>query len=251
MAPTPILILSDSPVQPTGLGRITRDLARHLVRMPEFRVGTLGRGGWGSRQLPFVQYNFGEQHQWGEQILPRIWNDFTAGEAGILMTIWDPSRLNWVGLPQYSPKGICRKFLTGPSRPRTWGYFPVDSEGVDGKLSSLSSDTVRGFDRVLAYGIFGSQILGNALGSPPEWIPHGINCDIFCPRDPKAARMALKVSEGVPIVGCVMTNQARKDWGLAFAIFKRLSLMVPGLIFWCHIDVPVRTWSLPALVTDY
>jgi len=74
MNQVPILFLGDSPDLHGGLSRIGRDLACNLTHLPQFRVGYLGRHGYGSRKLPFMQYNYGRELQWGEQILPRIWD---------------------------------------------------------------------------------------------------------------------------------------------------------------------------------
>jgi glycosyltransferase involved in cell wall biosynthesis len=52
-------------------------------------------------------------------------------------------------------------------------------------------------------------------------------------------------------IGCVMTNQARKDWGLAAGICHALRNSLPNVRFWWHVDVPMRHWSIPALLADY
>lgn len=53
-------------------------------------------------------------------------------------------------------------------------------------------------------------------------------------------------------VGLVMTNQQRKDWGLAAAICAGLAERLQGEVrFWWHSDLETRHWSLPALVADF
>ncbi len=246
---TPILFYGDSADLQTGLARIGRDLAVHCSTLPEFRVGYLGRGGTGSRQLPFVQYNFPESSQWGEMQIARVWSDFAGEERGVIFSVWDASRLGWFSNPyqQALPPNLYR-FLTS-KRFKRWGYFPVDSAGVAGKLTLPSCETIKGYDRVLGYGAWGAQVLSDSIGRKVDWIPHGINLDVWQPRDKKASRMAIGSKGDQPIIGCVMSNQTRKDWGLAFAIANQLQ----DYRFWFHVDALVRDfrWDMRALIGDY
>lgn len=246
MRPTPILFLSDNPALPTGLARITRDLALGVATLPEFRVGTMGRGGLGSSKLPFFNVAFDEQYQWGETLIEQVWSDFSGNVPGIIMTIWDLQRLDWFARPRMG--GRLQEFLTS-GRFQKWAYVPVDHYGVAQKLTSLSADTLLGFDRILAYSIFGKQVLERTLGRDVDWIPHGINGDVFKPRDKAPGRAMLNVSMDDRVIGCVMTNQARKDWGTAFGAMA--AVYKPGMKFWCHTDVPIRYWNMYALAQDF
>ena len=88
--PTPLLILSDAPTAGTGLGRITRDIAKRIRAdlSDVFEVATLGYGGSYSRSLDFPQYSM-EMKDWRVFNLPEVWRDFAGSRKGILMTIWD------------------------------------------------------------------------------------------------------------------------------------------------------------------
>lgn len=253
MTPTPILFLSDSPNLPSGLARITRDLACHVASLPEFRVGVMGRGGIGSKQLPFAQYNFGPSDEWGQMHLERAWLDFSGGHKGIIFTIWDLARLRWFLRPQAQDNGddpMLRRFLTSGSFEK-WGYIPVDHFSIGQKLTSMNADTIQGYHRIVAYSLWGSRILENTLGKPVDWIPHGYDPKVFQPRDKAAGRAIIGVGEEDFVVGCVMTNQARKDWGLAFSIVAELRDKIPHLMLWAHTDILEREWSLPALAEDF
>lgn len=243
----PILFLGDSPDLRTGLARIGRDLACQVASLPEFRVGYLGRGGKGSRQLPFAQYNFDESYQWGEALIEHTWQDFAGVEKGIIFSIWDASRLHWFGSPRQEalPKELYN-FLTG-GKFQKWGYFPVDSYSPSGSLSGLSQEALRGYDRILAYTHFGAEILES------DFIPHGINMDKFQPRGKEPGRMTLGLEESDLVIGCCMTNQARKDWGLAFAAMSELHKKNHDIRFWAHVDTLQRShaWNLFALINDY
>jgi glycosyltransferase involved in cell wall biosynthesis len=135
---------------------------------------------------------------------------------------------------------------------KRWGYFPIDHEGPNGKLSVMEAAALKGYDRVLAYGIWGSAVISNTLGwEDTEWIPHGINMDIFRPRDGNAVRTGFGFKKNELVVGCVMTNQWRKDWALACQVIQRLSQVEDNVRGWFKVDSIDRYWDLRALVTDF
>jgi glycosyltransferase involved in cell wall biosynthesis len=246
MKPVPILFMSDSPALPTGLGRITKDLAVHVASMPEFRVGSFGMGEFTSSKLPFQQYVYPESARWGENYIEAVWHDFAGSDEGILLAIWDISRLGWFSRPRMG--GPLQDFLMS-RRFKRWLYCPIDHLSIGGKLTGESRDTLLGFDRILAYSQFGRQVLEDTLGRSIDWIPHGIDRNAFQPRDRLPGRMLLGVKPEDELVGIVATNQARKDWGTAFAAMARAAN--PHRHYWCHSDVPIRYWNLLALAEDF
>lgn len=248
MKPVPLMLMSDSPSQTSGLARITKDIALIASEQPEFRVASYGRGGLGSIQLPFHQYDFAEERQWGEATLQEVWADFSRSEPGVLLTVWDPSRLGWLARPRMG--GELQRWLE--RRPfKLWGYIPVDSFGPHGRLTGYVRDTLQGFDRLLAYTLWGKQVLEDTLGREVEWLPHGYNPQVFKPHGKGPGRELLRLPHEVPLVGCVMANQARKDWAVAFQAVAALRERLPNVKFWAHTDVLVRYWSLPALINDF
>jgi glycosyltransferase involved in cell wall biosynthesis len=242
------MLMSDSPSQMTGLARITKDIALIAAKQPEFRVASYGRGGLGSIQLPFHQYDFAEERQWGENTLRDVWTDFSRHEPGVLMTVWDPSRLGWLAQPRMG--GEMEKWLR--ARPfKLWGYMPVDSFGPNGRLTGYVKDALQGFDRLLAYTLWGKQVLEDTLGQEVDWLPHGYNPQVFQPYPKAMGRQLLGLPEEVPLVGMVAANQARKDYGVAFQAFVELRRRVPNSHLWLHTDVLERHWSVPALISDF
>ncbi len=249
MTPVPLLFLGDSPNLRTGLGRITRDLSCLVAaKIPEYRVGVLGREGIASSQIPYPQYTF--TYGWGETTLPHVWADFARGQRGVLMSIWDPYRVHWIGYPT-EVLGETHKLLRS-GKISKWGYFAIDAEGPFQRLSAISKSAVAGYDRVLAYGAFGANVIQNTFGlDEVEWIPHGLNADVFQPRDKTAGKLALGVSKAYPLIGCNMTNQPRKDWGMAIGIIAALKTIYPDLKMWAHVDDLTRHWDLRALPHDF
>lgn len=250
--PTPILLMSDAPDTDTGLGRITRDLAYILSTMPEFRVGTFGRGGIGSKHLPWAQYVFPDSEQWGENLLIKVCEDFSDNAPFIIFTIWDASRLFWFGHPNSLPDTHPLKTFLSSGAFKRWGYFPIDAYCPKQRLSTLSCNALAMYDRVLAYSKFGQDTLRNSLVDwQSDFIPHGIHKTTFYQRPKEIGRQILQVNPQAKLVGCVMTNQARKDWGIWAQAAKSLIDKDPSFMFWAHVDVLERYWSLPALIEDF
>lgn len=268
---TPILILSDAPTSGTGLGRITRDLAIRIAEnMPDtFRVATLGYGGVASKSLPFHQYSIeGMGSDWVIPTLPQIWQDWTGGEHGILMTIWDLSRLGWLLRPEMNCQNhALRDFLL--KRPfERWTYLPIDAEGPNGKMTFPLQQMLEGSDRILAYGKWGGGVVDRTLGlddGTTRWLPHGIDTQVFYERDrawnrktfpsyTKACSLMGNLTERVKaeevLVSIVATNQARKDWALGLEAVSKLYLS-HNVRVWIKTDVLERHWSIPALLLDY
>jgi len=53
-------------------------------------------------------------------------------------------------------------------------------------------------------------------------------------------------------IGCVMTNQTRKDWGIAATVCAALAERMKGAVrFWWHCDTRMRHWNLDALIADF
>lgn len=246
MTPTPLLFLGDSPSLQTGLGRIGRDLAARASSLPQFRVGFLGRGGIGSRLLPFTQYDFDESRGWGGPgLLDHVWNDFAGrGSKGIIFCIWDPSRLAWLAQGDW--------MATRRNQIKLWLYCPVDGACVDNRLTEDEVAALQGFDRLLAYGEYGKRVMEASLETTRErayvdWLPHGIDLSAFFPRPRRDAKSAAGFKQRDRVLGCVMTNQARKDWAVAVQVLAQL----PGWQGWFHTDVPARHWNIIELCKQF
>jgi glycosyltransferase involved in cell wall biosynthesis len=249
----PILLISDAPDHLTGLARIGRDLASFLCTLPQFRVGYLGLDGVGSRRFPWVQYSFPSYAGFGDAHIEEVWRDFSRGENGIIMSLWDVSRMGWFARPDLCPemKPSLKSFL-GESRTfEKWGYFPVDSTGPDGSRLPLSmAAATAGYDRVLTASEWGRDVVERSIGRETDWIPHGIWTRTFHPIE--SAKQMLGWPDERVTVGCNMTNQARKDWPVAFETIAILrGVYGDRLHFWAHTDALTRYWNLVSLAADY
>jgi glycosyltransferase involved in cell wall biosynthesis len=248
-----ILFLSDAVSCRTGLGRITRDLALrvHCQLGDVYEVASVGYGGPGSVSIPFKEYHLHDINNWLVPELPAIWTDFVGEEEGILFSIWDASRLYWLGMPQTCRMPHLRKWVE-TARVRKWLYGALDAEGPRGGLSHSIAQTYKGFDRVLDYSAFSSKVTGN-----PEHLPHGIDTAVFCPRDRKEARIGFAqggftgLTEDTLLVGILATNQARKNWQLGMETVRILLDRGRNVRLWGHTDALERYWSLSNLIADY
>ena len=283
MNPIPLMILSDAPTAGTGLARITRDLATRIAEnlSDVYRVCTFGYGGMCSRNLPFHQYIIEGMHEWVVPSLPEIWHDWAGKDTGILLTIWDAHRLSWLSQPERLGGENLAKFPGlkewAVKRPfKLFGYFPIDSSGPNDRLSFPLALTLGGFDRILAYGEFGEGVIRRSIGDEEAdkrhltHLPHGLCSDDFYQQDRALSRKLIlqytgaqtmlhmlgvdkttaPIAEDEILIGCVCTNQARKDLQLAAETVAILSRN-RRIRFWLHTDQLERAWSIPSLLVDY
>jgi glycosyltransferase involved in cell wall biosynthesis len=260
------MFLSDAPDQSSGLARITRDLATMLSSHPRFRVATLGWHGSGSIRLPFQQYQMGPA-EFGESSLPNAWSDFARGEHGAICTIWDISRMLWLARPEFLTDETLRRSVEQVrSTAMIWSYFPIDSTGPNDRLTAMSRETLLGLNRILVTSPWAEGVIRRTIGDLESerrgltWMPHPINTEVFNV-GLRAGSSGITGSgssgtgndglhDGIRI-GCVATNQLRKDWPLVAETCAILRRQIPGLRLWWHIDVDVRHWSIPALLEDF
>jgi glycosyltransferase involved in cell wall biosynthesis len=270
----PVLIVSDAASGQTGLGRIARQIA---VRANEHlkdvcRVATMGSGGPGSRKLNFQQYAAeGMEGDFVMPNLPDVWDDWAGEEKGIILFIWDASRLGWIAHPEVMCEAPSLRAFLAARKFKKWIYAPIDAEGPNRKLTYPISQNISGFDRVLTYSGWAEGVVRRTLGAQVSEkvdlssIPHGIDSSVFYPRGHAKSRAAFGQITGAnyiqgttvtpwgdePLIGTVATNQARKDWGLwaeSCALFLKVH---PNARFWIHTDKLERDWSIPALLVDF
>ena len=272
-APPPVLIVGDAPDAGTGLGRILGEMAEHADAYLKdvCRIATLGYGGPGSRRFKFMQYHIEGMNDWVIPNLPDAWEDWAGNEAGVILFIWDASRLGWFSRPNVMCDDPDLKLFLTNAKIERWIYSPVDALGPRGNLTYPLVQALLGFDRILAYGEFGEGIIRQSLGEEFSQerdltsIPHGINPEIFYPRNREASRKSFFSITGAalmhsqskivlddePLIGTVATNQKRKDWGLWAKSCFRFLERHPKARFWIHTDTLERDWSIPALIIDF
>lgn len=282
---TPLLVLSDAPTSSTGLGRITRELCQHIAAdlSDTFRLGSLGFGGGASRSLPWEQWRIQRTENFVAMDLEDVWQEFAGDEGGVLLTIWNPSWVDWLSDPKRVTDMSLRRFLE--NRPfELWCYVPVDGDGIGGRLPESVTKAIAGFDRVLAYTDYGAKVIDRSLvwasGQPAQsiadqWrrdttrhvpvqhLPHGLDRTVFFPRDRREARRTFMqkvkghgpevgaLREGLLLLNCIATNSARKCWPLAMETLAELVQRGAEAAMWCHTDALQRHWDLVMLADEF
>lgn len=276
--PVPLLIVSDAVSAPTGLGRIARDIALrvHINLSDVFKVATFGYGGPGSSKFPFLQYTATDQREFMLPELPDVWNDFAGTEKGVVLCIWDPSRMGWFASPETSDAlaaptfhGL-RQWLMKPPFKR-WIYAPVDGAGPEDRLTFTIMKALHGFDRILAYTKWGQDVIERTISHYEATVrnldnlPHGIDTEIFAPQsDRKLLRSIFPgltqsfsvrgktapIEDDSLLLGIVATNQSRKDWALGIETAKLVS-DYHDVRLWVHTDKMSQNWDLFALLMDF
>jgi len=250
---TPILVLGDAPNLTTGLARIARDLVKGLFLDSELgilpiRVAQLGYGYDGS-PYPWPVFPVMDVENWAHDDIERTWRWFAGDRPGILLTVWDPARC--IGASSVDVPGLHR-----------WGYFAIDGDNHYGRIGGPAAAALKAYDRILAYSRFGAGVIKNTLQRPSvDWLPHGISFDVFRPR---GVEDLVQLAHGFHTwagskyqktscrIGCVTTNQSRKDLGTLFEAVELVRIALQrqetDVALWLHVDrIHTRDWSIPEL----
>lgn len=243
MAKIPFLIVGDGPQELSGLGRIARDLAGH-IQASDLPVDLVQLGGivpppWLSwRHFPLDPRN----DDWGAAQVRQYWLDLWGDRPGILFVIWDPGRLfayHDIDLPV-----------------KKWTYTAIDGANTHGSVGGPARVAIQNFDRVLAYGRWGSEVLAT-VRTPVPYLPHGVHLETFSKPldvdDDETVARLLGPHRGQDdlLIGCVATNQPRKDLSLFFGVLDQLKARGRKVYGWLHTDVGVKAWSIQQLVEDF
>src|SRR5712691_7955996 len=146
---TPLLLLGDGPQEPTGLGRILRDLGDRIVAS-DLPVELVSVGGpippvWRSWTHYMLDERLQRGEDWGASYVEEVWKSHFGTRPGILWIIWDPSRL---------------AYYAGLQAPvQKWAYSAIDAPNGVGSVGGPGGAALAQWDRVIAYGRWASQII--------------------------------------------------------------------------------------------
>lgn len=245
---TPFVILGDGWQNPTGLARIARDLTAVLddVAQPWY----LGYHPPALAVIPgqtprYVSFShLGED--WGaETVVTWLLQQFPQTTLpGVLLVVWDPARAFFYShLKQYLPGW------------QLWGYFAVDGHNVNGSIGSGAAHAIKTFDRVLAYTEYGMQIMRPIRGRSVSALPHGHTIETIPGLDLAVMQQLFPrwAKDDGWLIGCVATNQRRKDLHLFFSTIKELRQAGENVYGWLHTDTLVKGdgWDIPELVDQF
>lgn len=277
-----LLTISDAISASSGLGRIHRDIVtRALEHLSDvYEIATMGYGGSGTTRIKVPQFPMEGMVDWILPTLPEVCADFFGEEKGIILTIFDPHRLTWLA----SPRGCSELFTKFPglqawamSRPfELWGYVPIDSSGPNDRLTFPIMKTLLGFDRLLAYGQFGEDVIRRTISDEEAnkrhlcHLPHGIDGEIFYEIDRKLSRTLFfeytgaqnffhmigrdkdtaPIADDEVLISILGTNQSRKNFALGIEVASILAKKYKIRLH-LHTDSLERYWSIPNLLADF
>lgn len=241
---TPFLIVGDGPQEATGLGRIARDLGT-LISESDLPVDLVSVGGavppvWGHwRHVPMGEVE--RAGDWGRSYVEAVWRSLWGRQPGILWLIWDPGRL--------------AAYLGIDVPAQLWSYPAIDADNTAGSIGGPAGAALHQADRVIAYGRWASQIIRPLRDEPVPYLPHGLTLAAGAPVSEAEqawadAQLGPHVRRHDRVVGCVATNQPRKDLGLYFQTLQELQRRGHPVYGWLHTDVLVKAWSVVQLAED-
>lgn len=266
----PVIIYGDGPRLHSGLARIARDLAMRLVAEADdlgirlAQVGVDWPGGWQWQSWDFCGFQPSAQDQGREAVESAIFElTQDTGQIPIVFMIMDPARC-W-DLTRAAPQSTEDRSLHRLAC-RFWGYFPLDAHNRLEAIGGPALLAVRDTDRLLAYGRYGAGLLQNCLRSlqhrdgdfraarAVSYLPHGLDLFAFRPgipleeADPSFQRWAQTVPPEAIKIGCVATNQPRKDLGLLMETVAWVRAAGYPVACWLHTDKLTHAWDVGELV---
>ncbi|MFG1605024.1 glycosyltransferase family 4 protein [Actinoplanes sp. NPDC049265] len=194
-----LLWISDSPSTPSGFATVTREVCRRL-RDRGHRIEILGwqtRGAatwWEGLPVHPVRHD-----QFGADVLlgylMRIRPDYVVSLADVwwMSFMTDPQIQSYLDM----------------SGTRWVHYYPVDGADPAGRLAPGWAELLRSADVPIAMSRWG-QAVSAASGVPAEYIPHGVDLDVFRPpADRAGAKAALGYTDRFVVLSDAR-NQPRK-----------------------------------------
>ncbi len=233
----PIIIVSDAPTQPTGLARIARDIAQLVALMPGVELHFVGYqppgGAWAGWTGDYPLWTFSALTDWGAASVARVIDvlKVQGHTRGIVWPIWDAERAYPFTMDGALPPGW-----------ELWLYPAIDAVDPNGTFYGPARAAIRRADRVLAYGQWAGGILEGIRKHQVEALPHGLHDGWFAETRPYVKQ------DPALHIGCVATNQARKDLPLFFRVLQVLKERGHSVRGWLHTSELRGAYNVPGLV---
>ena len=219
-----VMWISDSPDTPSGFGNVSRFVCGGLARRG-YRVSILG---WQS--LARAQWN-------GCEVYPVLRDPLGMDVVYPLMTRLRPdvvatlSDVWW--LPYFSAPHVRRQMeLTDTP----WLlYFPIDGDTDGERLPPSWVELLQEVDVPVAMSHYGKRIV-TQCGVACDYIPHGVDLEVFSPPPDRDAAKALVGAEGRFVVLADCRNQPRKMLPRLLDAFARFAHDKPDALLHLHTD---------------
>jgi glycosyltransferase involved in cell wall biosynthesis len=219
-----VLWISDSPETPSGFGNVTRFVCSGLAERGH-QVSVLG---WQTRQA----------HEWNRCRVYPVGSDPMGSDALYaflvrhrpevviaLADVW------W--LPFFSSPHVRRQMELTDAR---WGlYFPIDGNTAEGLLPPSWIELLRMVDVPIAMSRYGQRVASDC-GIDCDYIPHGVDVDVFAPPPDREQAKREVEAEGRFVVLSDSRNQPRKLLPRLLDVFARFAAGRPDALLHLHTD---------------
>lgn len=169
----------------------------------------------------------GHKLQWvdGIDVYPRAYHPYgqdvleahaVTAKANVVISLMDA----WVCTPKDFPNT------------RWIPWFPIDSEPI----TNINAEKVKQAYKRLVFSKHACKMMDNA-GMDYDYIPHGVDTNVFKPMDRAEARKLMNLPEGAFLVGMVAANKGfppRKAFAENIAGFKMLKEKHPDAVLYIH-----------------
>ena len=218
-----VLWVSDSPDTPSGFGNVTHFVCEGLAR----RGHNVSIIGWQTKQL----------HDWnGCKVYPslgRLGSDavfpfLIRNRPEVVIALAD---VWW--LPYFSSPHVRRQMeLTDTP----WVlYFPIDGDMEGERLPASWTQLLREVDVPVAMSRYGQRIV-RQNGLSCEYIPHGVDLNVFCPPSDRHEAKARIGASGKFVILSDSRNQPRKMLPRLLDVFAKFVARRPDSLLHLHTD---------------
>jgi glycosyltransferase involved in cell wall biosynthesis len=219
-----VLWVSDSPDTPSGFGNVTRHVCEGLARRGH-QVSILGwqtrePGQWnGCRLFPTQSDRLG-----GDALFPLL----VRTRPDVVIALADVWWLPYFGAPHV------RRQMELTDTP--WClYFPIDGDVGGDRLPSSWIEMLNQVDVPVSMSRYGQLVAWNC-GIQCEYIPHGVDLNVFRPPESREAAKARFGYEGRFVVLSDSRNQPRKMLPRLLDVFARFAADRPDALLHLHTD---------------
>lgn len=219
-----LLWISDSPDTPSGFGNVTRFVCQGLAQRGH-RVSILG---WQTRAP--MTWN-------GCQVYPIGADPLGSDALYAFLLRHRPDLVIALGdvwwLPFFAAPHVRRQMELADI---PWLlYFPIDGNTADGRLPPSWIELLRAVDVPIAMSRYGQRVV-NDCGVRCDYIPHGVDLDIFCPPADREQAKERIGARGKFVVLSDSRNQPRKMLPRLLDIFAKFTARCPDALLHLHTD---------------
>lgn len=109
---------------------------------------------------------------------------------------------------------------------------------------------MRQADRRVVFSRYAERLVTGALGTRPDFVPHGIDPTVFRPGNTSDAKRRVVGSTSNFIVGSIATNALRKNLPVLIAAFARFAADKPEALLYLHTPI-AGYWDIEELTDHY